>query len=145
MVRIIEHSEISETVDAMTRLLKLSGFCGFDFIIDACGAAYLIDFNPRATQTCHLTSKDSKQPVAHLAAKLRGLSVADATERYRPDPIVLFPHGHFLPTNSPYLAYGESDVPTASDEFAEIGRVFRRQRNRVMVKAAELLVRRLGL
>src|SRR4029077_5329358 len=55
VIRLIENSQMSTAVKKIVRRLGLSGFAGFDFVIeDRTGKAFLIEINPRATQTCHL-------------------------------------------------------------------------------------------
>src|SRR5262249_50300792 len=55
VIRLIENSQMSEAAKKVVRRLGLSGFVGFDFVIeDSTGKAFLIEINPRATQTCHL-------------------------------------------------------------------------------------------
>ncbi|HKO19307.1 MAG TPA: hypothetical protein VJU82_10515, partial [Acidobacteriaceae bacterium] len=47
IVRVIEHQAMIDTVRKMARRLQLSGFIGFDFMIEnGTGAAYLIEMNP---------------------------------------------------------------------------------------------------
>jgi len=136
VVRLITHSEMSRAVERIADRLKLSGLCGFDFILDARdGSAHLIDFNPRATQTCHLVSADGKQPLRCLVAKLTGLPIADSGQSPRLDPIVLFPHGFDLSPKSPYSQYASSDFPSRWPEFGTIGREFQRKRNRFLAQA----------
>ena len=93
VVKVIAHPGMSEAVERMVRGLKLSGLCGFDFILNSTNdRAYLIDFNPRATQTCHLVSSEGNQLLASLAAKLRGSSnVVEFRNQYY-GPVVLFPY-----------------------------------------------------
>lgn len=140
VVRVIGHSGISQAVERMTRLLRPSGLCGFDFILDAKdGTPHLIDFNPRATQTAHLVSSDGKQPTAWLAAQLRGMPFAESVETPHCKPIVLFPHGFLLGPKSPYSQYANSDVPANSPELVDIGLEFQRKTNRLLVKTSKML------
>jgi hypothetical protein len=118
-------------------VLNLSGLCGFDFILDSTdGSAHLIDFNPRATQTCHLLSFERTQPVLSLAGKLRGLPpiVYDHLSP-RCGPIVLFPHGPAYAQKSHYSKYTEIDPPSKSPELVKIGLEFHQQKNRFLAKA----------
>jgi hypothetical protein len=139
VVRVIANSEIARAVECMVDRLKLSGLSGFDFILDGQdGSAHLIDFNPRATQTCHLVSADGKQPVLCLVAKLKGLPLADSGQNPRLDPIVLFPHGFSLSPKSPYSQYADSDLPSRWPEFGTIAREFHRKRNRFPAQAIKL-------
>jgi thioesterase domain-containing protein len=52
-VRVIDHSAMAETARQLVSRLGLSGFCGFDFMIDG-DRAVLLEINPRVTPTAHL-------------------------------------------------------------------------------------------
>jgi hypothetical protein len=81
LVRRIDNAEMTGAVHAMAKRLALSGFCGFDFMIDRRdGAAHFIELNPRATPTGYLpdprgvdlaealrAALDSRPPVARSA------------------------------------------------------------------------------
>ncbi len=54
VVRIAEHPEMEETVRRLVNRYRLSGFCGFDFILTEMGEAKLLEVNPRVTPTAHL-------------------------------------------------------------------------------------------
>ena len=51
---VVEGVQMKAAARAIVRHLGLSGMCGFDFVLDATGAAHLIEINPRATQVNHL-------------------------------------------------------------------------------------------
>jgi Phosphoribosylglycinamide synthetase, ATP-grasp (A) domain len=135
IVRVISHPGMSLAVERMARALRLSGLCGFDFIIDSTdGTAHLIEFNPRATQTCHLVSSDGKQPLVSLTERLWGLNVIDGPRRPNFDPIVLFPHGFGFDQKNPFSQYADSDLPRNSPELVELGREFNRKKHRFLAK-----------
>lgn len=135
VVRVIEHSGMSQAVERMVSRLKLSGLCGFDFILDSRdGSAHLIDFNPRATQTCHFVSLDRKQPIASLAAKLRGSPVVDGGLNPHQCPIVLFPHSFTSDSKNFYLQHAPSDLPQNAPEFVKLGQDFNRQEHQFLAK-----------
>jgi len=140
VVSVIAHPGMSQAVERMVRALNLSGLCGFDFILDSAdGSAHLIDFNPRATQTCHLLSSERTQPVLSLAAKLRGLPpVADDHLVPHRGPIALFPHCLAYAPKSHSSIYTETDLPSKSPELVEIGLEFHRRNNRFLAKAFRL-------
>ena len=140
VVSVIAHPGMSQAVERLVRALNLSGLCGFDFILDSKdGSAHLIDFNPRATQTCHLLSSERTRPVVSLAAKLRGLPpVVDDRLVPHPGPIALFPHSLASQPNNSYSKYAETDLPTKSPELVKIGLEFHRQSNRFLAKAFRL-------
>jgi thioesterase domain-containing protein len=54
VVQIIDHPQMAETACLLIRRFGLSGFCGFDFIVEDSGNAQLLEVNPRVTPTCHL-------------------------------------------------------------------------------------------
>ena len=137
VVTVIAHPGISQAVERLVRVLNLSGLCGFDFILDSTdGSAHLIDFNPRATQTCHLLSSERTQPVLSLAAKLRGLPpIVDDHLSPHCGPIVLFPHGPAYAPKSHYSKYTEIDLPSDSPELVKIALEYHRRKNRFLVKA----------
>lgn len=124
VVNVIAHPGMAQAVERLVRTLNLSGLCGFDFILDSTdGSAHLIDFNPRATQTCHLLSAERTRPVLWLAAKLRGSPpVVDDDAKPHSGPIVLFPHGPaYASPKGQYSDYTEIDLPSKSPELMKIG------------------------
>ena len=122
---------MSQAVERLVRQLNLSGLCGFDFIEDSIdGSIHLIDFNPRATQTCCLLSYEGAQPVLSLAAQLRGLPPPIANRfDAKHGPIALFPH--WIGKHS---EYADIDPPLESTELVRIGLEFQRQQNRFLMK-----------
>ena len=77
LVRVISHPGMSRAVELMVERLKLSGLCGFDFILNAeDGTAQLLELNPRATQTSYLIAADGKDLLAHLHSVLQKSLVA---------------------------------------------------------------------
>jgi thioesterase domain-containing protein len=136
VVRVISHPGMSLAVERMTRALRLSGLCGFDFILDSTdGSAHLIEFNPRATQSCHLVSSDGNQLLASLAKKLYGSNVVDGARHTNCGPIVLFPHGFKFDPKDLYSQYAEIDIPRNSPELVKLGLEFCRKKDRLFAKA----------
>jgi thioesterase domain-containing protein len=54
VVRIIDHPQMAETARQLIRRFGLSGFSGFDFMLEDNGNAQLVESNPRVTPTAHL-------------------------------------------------------------------------------------------
>ena len=54
VVRIVDHPQMEETVRRLVDRYRLSGFCGFDFILTDMGEVRLLEVNPRVTPTAHL-------------------------------------------------------------------------------------------
>jgi thioesterase domain-containing protein len=67
VVRIIEHPGMATAARRLAARFGLSGFCGFDFIIDDRGEAHLLEMNPRVTPTCHLLVEGDYQRARTLA------------------------------------------------------------------------------
>ena len=47
VVRVINHSEMALAAEHMVKCLDLSGFVGFDFVLDSSNQCWLIEMNPR--------------------------------------------------------------------------------------------------
>lgn len=75
VVRVIDHPGMSAAVERMVERLKLSGLCGFDFILRTDDAsAQLIELNPRATPACRLLTAEGATLSAVLCDQLRALA-----------------------------------------------------------------------
>jgi len=98
VIKLIENPQMDAAVKKVVRRLNLSGFVGFDFLIeDRTGNAFLVEINPRATQTCHLALGAGRHPVAALCTALTGAPPARKHSVTARQTIVLWPH---LPESS---------------------------------------------
>jgi hypothetical protein len=115
VLRLIQDSantEMSQAVDAMVRRLGLSGFCGFDFMLEAAtGNAYLIEINPRATQVGHLPLGAGRDLPAALYAAITGKAAQPAPRVTENDTVALFPQEWIRDSQSPFLETAYHDVP----------------------------------
>jgi Carbamoyl-phosphate synthase L chain, ATP binding domain len=116
VVRLIEHAEMSSAVERMVARLGLSGFCGFDFMLEAeTRNAYLIEINPRATQVGHLNLGPGRDLPAAMCAALAGkaeqLTPKIAEKVTEKDTIALFPQEWIRDPQSPALQSAYHDVP----------------------------------
>jgi hypothetical protein len=120
VVRVISNPGMSRTVELMVERLKLSGLCGFDFILNAeDGTAQLVELNPRATQTSYLIAPDGKDLLAELYGVLQNSQV---TPRETPflEPLALFPceaTRHF----EGHVESAMHDIPWKSPELIRLG------------------------
>ena len=111
VVRIVENPQMRRTAEKVSTCFGLSGLFGLDYIIDEqTGIPNLIEFNGRATQTCHLDLGLGKNPVDALVGGVSGASprclrVTDS------DTIALFPQEWKRDPASSYLRTGFHDVP----------------------------------
>jgi predicted ATP-grasp superfamily ATP-dependent carboligase len=121
VIRLIENSQMSAAVKTIVRRLGLSGFAGFDFVIEErTGKAFLIEINPRATQTCHLQLGVRRNLTAALCASVSGSPMAKSPSVTGRHTIVLWPHvsESLLPANLVERAY--FDTPRHDPEVVRL-------------------------
>lgn len=111
VVRVIDHPEMIETSAKLVRRLRLSGFCGFDFLLEAgtC-AAHLIEMNARTTPISHLALAEGNLVTA-LATQLDGITAIPCTPPITQDIVAFFPQAWLLEPNSELLYMGFHDIP----------------------------------
>jgi hypothetical protein len=112
VVRWTDHPEMSAAALKIARRLKLSGFHGLDFMIEAkTGKAYLIEINPRTTQVGHLAFGNGHDLPAALYSALTGKSGDASASLTENDTIALFPQEWKRDPDSPFLLSAYHDVP----------------------------------
>jgi thioesterase domain-containing protein len=72
LVRVIDHPGILAAAVRLMECLRLTGLVGIDFILDAEGAAHLIEINARVTPTCRLALGRGRDPVGALRGAFPG-------------------------------------------------------------------------
>jgi predicted ATP-grasp superfamily ATP-dependent carboligase len=118
VLRLIENAEMAAATEKMARRLELSGFHGFDFILQAqTGQAYLIEINPRVTQVGHLTLGPGRDLPAALYAAITAQVPRPAPKITENDTIALFPQEWMRNPASAFLRSGYHDVPWEEPEF----------------------------
>lgn len=116
-VRLIENAEMASAVERAVRRLSLSGFYGFDFMLEAdTGKAYLIEVNPRSTQVGHLRLGAGRDLPAALFAALSENIVQPSPKVTEKDTIALFPQEWIRDPESPLLRTAYHDVPWEEPE-----------------------------
>jgi formate-dependent phosphoribosylglycinamide formyltransferase (GAR transformylase) len=121
VLRLIENPEMSSAAERMVRRLGLSGLIGFDFMLEAkTGDCYLIEINPRATQTGHLALGAGRDLSAALFAAISGLPLKESQTVTDDRTIALFPHEWLKNPESPFLLSGYHDVPWEEAEFIRV-------------------------
>jgi len=112
VLRLIDHWEMSIAVEKMTRRFNLSGFYGFDFILEThSDNAYLIEVNPRTTQVGHLALGAGRDLPAALYAAVSGDGVANSQKITEAETIALFPQEWIRDPGSQFLQSAYHDVP----------------------------------
>ena len=114
VMRVIQSAEMEAAAARLVRHLGVSGYVGFDFMIEAAtGKAYLIQMNPRATPVCHLPDGRAAAMTAALLCRLGNEPLSLPVERPGPGLVVMFPGEWRADPESPYLQVAGHDVPWA--------------------------------
>lgn len=118
VVGLLENPEMDETVARLVRRLRLSGFVGFDFILDAAnGRSVLIEMNSRPTPICHVFFDHATDLIGALRAKVGRSTPRRVDGVARHEVIALFPQELWRDPNSRYLRSSYHDVPWEEPQF----------------------------
>jgi len=104
IVRLIQHQEMTAIAEKMVDRLQLSGFIGFDFVLDSKNVAWLIEMNPRVTPICHLHLKDGTSLPGSIIAEMTGCSSIPKAPVVSAETVVLFPGGFWNLHRDSYLS-----------------------------------------
>jgi hypothetical protein len=128
VLRLIDNPEISATVKKMAARLGFSGLVGFDFILEErTGHPYLIELNPRATQTCHLRLGNGRDLVGALRSRISGEAPQSVPSMTDNDVIALFPQEWQKTPDSEFIKSAFHDVPWDEPELVRAGTQYRPQ------------------
>jgi hypothetical protein len=95
----------------MVKCLDLSGFVGFDFVLDSSNQCWLIEMNPRVTPICHFSLADGTSLAGSLYTEMMGLQPKSRPASINSGLIALFPHEIVRSPSSEYLQFCQHDVP----------------------------------
>ena len=139
VVRLVDSPEMMQTAERMVHRLRLSGFFGFDFVIDAHSQTpYLIEMNPRCTQLCHLQLGKNRDLMAALYAQLSGEQLHERLPVTHNDLAAYFPEAWTC--HSEFLHSSFHDIPF--DEPELIAALLRPSRDRTFLGRALDSIRR---
>jgi len=116
VIEVIDHDEMSVAASRLAARLELSGFHGLDFMLDADGAPWLIEFNPRSTQVCHLAIEDGVSLAEVFLAARSGRPVCLGSVAPVGSTIALFPQAWRSDPTRPLLRSASHDVPWEEPE-----------------------------
>ncbi len=120
VVRVIDSPQMTAAVARLTRRLSLSGFVGFDFMLEGAGdRPYLIEMNMRPTQICHLAFDSETDMIGALSTSLSGTTRRRTMLSRSARTIALFPQETWRDPASLHLQSAYHDVPWQSPEFVE--------------------------
>jgi hypothetical protein len=118
VVRVIEHKQMEDAATRLVRELRLSGFYGFDFVIeDGTGRAVLLEMNSRATPTCYLAPNPTADLCGALFSQLAGTRQRAVAGYEGHDVIALFPQELWRDPKSRHLRAAFHDVPWEEPDF----------------------------
>jgi glutathione synthase/RimK-type ligase-like ATP-grasp enzyme len=111
VVRPIDHPEMTKAAEHMVKCLNLSGFVGFDFVLDSSNRAWALEMNPRVTPICHLSPANGTNLAWSLYRQMTGLAPLPAPVSTDCDPIALFPGEIIRSPSGAYIQSCHHDVP----------------------------------
>jgi glutathione synthase/RimK-type ligase-like ATP-grasp enzyme len=111
VIRLIDHLEMAMVSEHMVKRLHLSGFVGFDFVLDFANRAWLIEMNPRVTPICHFSLADGTDLAGSLYTQMKGQLPPSRPAPIDRDLIALFPDGIIRSPSSNYVRSCQRDVP----------------------------------
>jgi glutathione synthase/RimK-type ligase-like ATP-grasp enzyme len=111
VIRLIDHPEMVTACERMVKALTLSGFVGFDFMIDSANQAWLLEINPRATPICHFNLADGTNLAGALFTQMKKQLPRSRPAPINRDLIALFPNEITRSPSSDYLLSCQHDVP----------------------------------
>jgi ATP-grasp in the biosynthetic pathway with Ter operon len=116
-VRQVRGDAMVAAARSIARHLQLSGFCGFDFVLDDdTKQPQLIEINPRATQINHFPASAGPDLPTALIGALCGQAAINSAERAPYDQVALFPQEWQRDPNSELLSTVFHDVPYEEPE-----------------------------
>jgi ATP-grasp domain len=130
LARIVDEGELADAAKKIVANQKLSGFLGFDFMLDCANRAWLLEMNPRATPTCHLRFGAPSLP-ASLFSAVAGRQPNDDVREVPQDMIAVFPNRVSQQSLHSYFEdapEGEQDFVEASKKSAFLGAILARMK-----------------
>ena len=120
IVRLVDNPELLLPAERLARRLGLSGFFGFDFIIEqATGQAFLIEMNPRCTPLSHLQLGKGRDLMGALSAQLSGTPLQERAPVTESDTIAYFPQALLWDPKGHFLRSSFQDVPSEEPDLVE--------------------------
>jgi len=112
IVRVVDNPGMMRAAEQVVARLGLSGFLGFDFVIEArTGTPYLIEMNPRVTPLCHLQLGPGRDLVSAITAKLTTDELVEMPPLVQNKMITYFPQAWHQNKHQKLLAWSFHDVP----------------------------------
>lgn len=91
IVKVIDHPSVTAAAEKIVAKLGLSGFLGFDFILDAANNSWFLEINQRATQICYICA-NNEDLAGSFFAQLTGMRPEATYCVVDQDTFTLFPY-----------------------------------------------------
>jgi hypothetical protein len=112
VVEVFDDPDMSAAANILVKKLNLSGFIGFDFVLDAYGRPCLIEMNPRVTPSAYLRlDKEEANLSDALFYRMTGNGSAVQPRNPTPRLMALFPQELQRSLRSDYITGNYDDVP----------------------------------
>ncbi|HTV04858.1 MAG TPA: ATP-grasp domain-containing protein [Acidobacteriaceae bacterium] len=122
LVELTHNDAMLNAARTIVRKFRLSGLCGFDFITEhETERTYLIEANPRATQTSHLPYGVPRDLVSSLVAALSSRPLPAVNEAPRRGIIALFPAAWQAGLSRQTLDSSLQDIPWDEPQLVKAG------------------------
>jgi hypothetical protein len=117
VLRIVDDAAMVDAIRRVAKGANLSGFCGFDFIVDdVTGTPLLIEMNLRPTQLVHLPLGPGRDLIAAYLRGMLGLEIEDRPAATDQELIALFPQEVERDPHSEWARNAYLDVPWSAPE-----------------------------
>ena len=119
VVRLVDSPAMAAVAARLVAAMRLSGFCGFDFMVEAAsGRHLLLEINPRVTSASYLSTSSGTSLPFHLSRHLHGAVPAGAAGPAVPGlTVALFPHELQRDPSSAHLSRAIHNVPWDEPDF----------------------------
>jgi hypothetical protein len=91
VVKIANRPDVTEVAEKIVAKLGLSGFLGFDFVVDCTNTAWFLEMNARATPTCHICA-EHQDLATSLFLETTGGKPKDIRRNIQQNAFTLFPY-----------------------------------------------------
>jgi hypothetical protein len=115
LVETIDSPEMTDAASVLVKRLNLTGFIGFDFVLDSENHAWLIEMNPRATPISWLDRSNANLS-ATLFSKVARIGLPPQFTNVPGKLIALFPQELERSLYSEFISSGYDDVPWEEPE-----------------------------